>query len=167
MAVAELLAGFADGAGDAKVGYFCTVITSDKDVLGFHITVDETGAVGVAQAIASLNGEVQGAADRQQGFFLVLLPDDLFERKAINEFHDDKVAVAVLADVVDGDDVGVGEVGGRMGFLLEVAQEAFVAGEAFVEHFDGDEAAQSQVLGAVDGGHTTAANTFEKSITAV
>ncbi|MBK7180690.1 MAG: hypothetical protein IPH82_26510 [Chloroflexi bacterium] len=91
----------------------------------------------------------------------------MFERKAIDVFHDDVMPVFFLADVVDGDDVGVGEVGGGVGFALEAHQKAFVAGQAFVEHFDGHDAPQFQILGAVNGGHAAAADAFQEPVTAV
>jgi hypothetical protein len=42
---------------------------------------------------------------------LVLQAHQLLQRAAVDELHDDKVTVTILADVVDGDNVGVRQIG--------------------------------------------------------
>ena len=74
---------------------------------------------------------------------------------------------AILPDVMNGDDIGMRQVSGGMGFALKTAQEAFVSRQALVQHLDGHHATKGHILGLVDDGHTTAANALEETITAV
>ena len=60
------------------------------------------------------------------------------ERPAVDVLHDDEVRALVLAPVVDGDDVGVREVGGRLGLAAEALDERPVDGQLGEEHLEGD-----------------------------
>ena len=62
----------------------------------------------------------------------------------------------VLALVVDRDDAGVGEPGGRAGLADEPAQELLVLGQVGVHHLEGDLAVQPLVDREVDGRHAAA-----------
>jgi hypothetical protein len=75
--------------------------------------------------------------------------------------------VGVLADVVDGDDVGVGEVGGGLGLAAEAGYEGAVAGVLFAEDLDGDYATEDVVASLVDGGHTAATDGGDEGIAAI
>ena len=67
----------------------------------------------------------------------VMFSNDLFQGLAIYELHDDVMLETILANVVNGHDIGVAEIGSGMGFALETLEEALIAREAFVEYFDG------------------------------
>ena len=64
----------------------------------------------------------------------------------------------MIADVVDGDDVGVVERRDGTGLLLEAAEAVGIVREARREHFDRNVAAEARVAGAVDLAHSTFAN---------
>ena len=63
---------------------------------------------------------------------------DLGERAALHVLHGDEVGAVVLAPVVDADDVGVGEVGRRLGLAAEALDEVGVDGELGEQHLDRD-----------------------------
>ena len=77
---------------------------------------------------------------------------------AFEELLDDVGRAVVLADVVDGGDVGVVQDAGGLGLLLEAAQAIGVGGEGGGEDLDGDVAAEARVLGAVDLPHAAGAD---------
>src|SRR5688500_3048305 len=60
--------------------------------------------------------------------------DALLERLAFDQFHRYKDGAIVLADLVDGDDVRVIELGRGAGFLDQPGEIAIVV----LKHFDGD-----------------------------
>jgi hypothetical protein len=59
----------------------------------------------------------------------------------------------VLAEVVNGKDIGVVECGRGLGFLLETAETIGIAGEGSGKDFDGDIAVQTRVPGAINLAH--------------
>jgi len=62
----------------------------------------------------------------------------------------------VKADFVDGDDVGVVEVGGCFGFDLEAFDLGLVRQMRAANHLEGDNAIGRQFAGAVDNAHAAA-----------
>ncbi len=90
-----------------------------------------------------------------------------FKVLAVDVLHDDILGGAILADIMDGDDIGMLQAGGGIGFLAEATQKIFVVGEAFMQHLYGDDPAEQQILAAVDDGHAAAADAVEELITAV
>ena len=79
-----------------------------------------------------------------------------------------KVDGAVLvALVVDGDHVGVGEPGGRPRLPHEPSRELVVVAEAGVHHLDGDGPVETDVGGFVDAGHAAAGDARPDAVTAV
>ena len=79
----------------------------------------------------------------QQG---ALGAEDVAQVPALDQLHDHEVGAVVLAPVVDGDDVGVGEVGGGLGLAAEALDERLAGGELAVEDLDRDLAAEAPVL---------------------
>jgi hypothetical protein len=77
------------------------------------------------------------------------------ERRAVDEVHRDEVAVAVGADLVDGDDVGVAELRGG-GRLADEADGVARVVEPLLDDLDGDGALEGGVDGLVDGAHAAA-----------
>ena len=81
----------------------------------------------------------------------------MLQRRAVEEFHDDERLAVLLADVVDGADVGMVEGGGGAGFAAEALQGLAVSGDIFGEEFEGYEAVEARVFGLVDHAHAAAA----------
>jgi len=83
--------------------------------------------------------------------------DDMFQRGAVEVFHDDIRLAVLLADVVDGADIRMVERGGGSGLAAEALERQPVSGYIFGEEFEGDEAVKASVLGLVDDAHAAAA----------
>jgi hypothetical protein len=114
--------------------------------------VDDALPVGMLQRRAELPG---GADDHVKA-----LRPALVQRDALYQFHHD-VGQHLLAGcflhcrlpgVVDGDDVGVVEPGGRAGFPQQ-AGASLGSQRRLAEHLDGDIPLQEDVVGAVDHPH--------------
>ena len=75
--------------------------------------------------------------------------DDLGERRAVHELHDDVVGIVLASDVVGVDDVRVRELRGRFRFLVEAADELIVGGVLLAQHFDRNATSQQNIGAAV------------------
>ena len=98
-----------------------------------------------------LDGVVDGFLRRQGSAELFA------EGFALQKLRDDEGAAFVRADVVDDEDVGVIELGGGAGFLLEAREAVGIRGEAGVNDLDGDVAPESRVPRPVDLAHAAGA----------
>src|SRR5207245_2864167 len=122
----------------------------DHNVLRLDVTVDQTPLVGEIQGRRHLRAYGKRLLHREGGALL----DQVLEAAPLDEFHHDVVIVAVLADVVDIDDVGMrAEAGRKLGLLLEALQEGLILGELGAKDLDGDGAAEATVDGAINDRH--------------
>ncbi len=75
-----------------------------------------------------------------------------------------KALLVLLADVVNGADVGVVQGGGGLGFALEAAQGLRISGDLIGKEFQGDEAMEASVFGLVNHAHAATAQLFDDAI---
>ena len=82
----------------------------------------------------------------------------LVEANAGYELHDDVVVTVLLADAKDGHDVGMVQLGGRLGLSFKASQVPLIQQCLFRQHLDGDASSQGNLLGFVHDPHAAAAN---------
>ena len=125
--------------------------------------MDDAVAVCVVEGGQRARGDLQRPLGQQS----TPARQQLAQRHAVDELHhdvghDDASTVVglqgVLAGVVDGDDVGVVQRGGRLGLTAKARLEGRVAGEVGAQDLDRDPAPQAQVACLVDLGHAPAAD---------
>jgi hypothetical protein len=90
----------------------------------------------------------------------------LGQAAAVDQLHGEERLALVLADFVDGHDVGVVEGcdGGGLGAeALQVGGRGLRAG---AEHLEGDDPAQALLAGLVDDAHAAAGDLFKQLVTA-
>ena len=90
--------------------------------------------------------------------------DQVLERGAVEELHDQEGAVPFLANVVDSTDVGMIEGGSGLGLAAKTLQSLAVLGEVFGKELEGDEAPKSCVFSFVDHTHTAATELFDDPV---
>ena len=78
----------------------------------------------------------------------------------------DVVPAVDAADLVNRDDVGVDELGGGLGLVMEAADVGLVAGERAAEHLDCHLPTERKLLGQIDFRHPAAAQTAQDLIVA-
>ncbi len=88
----------------------------------------------------------------------------VLEREAVEEFHGDEGLAGVLANVVNGADVGVTERRGRAGFPFEALEGLRVVSEIVGKKFESDKTAEARVFGFVDDAHSTAAEFIDDAV---
>ncbi len=157
-----------DRAGEAEVGDLDPAgpgvrIRGEQDVLRLHVAVDHPGAVRRGE-----RGEHRlEHAERLAGLHRRLLADQVAQREAGDELHDEEQGAVVVALVEDRDDVGVGEASRVSRLSLEPRDEVGVVAEPGVHHLDRDGAVQPQVGGLVDRGHPAAGDAGADAVAAV
>ena len=114
--------------------------------------MNDAGFVRFRERIGHLAGDVKRLLERRPS-----ASEQLPERRAFDELHDDEELAVEFPDVMDGDDAGVVQCGRRLGFVLEPPDGARVGQRFSTEHFDRDVAAQLQIPCAIDLAHATRA----------
>jgi hypothetical protein len=108
-------AGAGSQLSQPKIQHLHQPIWPEHHVLGLDVSVNDACRVRDAQSGRHLNGEIKRFADRQPR-----RRESLSERLALDVLHRDVVlAVAGLAECVDGADIGVVEGGRGSRLLLE------------------------------------------------
>ena len=112
--------------------------------------------VGVREALADLEGDVDGGLDREVAPALLDVLDDRLEVRAVDELHDDEERVVADADVEDLDAVRVRELRREARLVEEHRDELLLRRQVRQDALDGDllpEALEPFALGAEHFGH--------------
>ena len=88
----------------------------------------------------------------------------MLQRHAVEKLHDDEGLIAVLADLVNGADVGVIQRRRRTGFATETLQGLRVHGHIIRQKLQSHEAAEFGVFGLVDHTHAAPAELLDDAV---
>src|SRR5579862_8555631 len=118
-------------------------------------------------ALGMRSVQAVGNVDREnQKFFQFqrLALDLVLQRYAVQELHADEGFAVLLADVVDGADIGVVQRGGGLCFALKSAENGWIAGHIVGQKFQGDKTVQARVFRLVHDTHAAAAKLFRDAV---
>jgi len=90
--------------------------------------------------------------------------NQMFERDAVQELHDDERVAIVLADLVDGADIGMIERGRGARFAAKAFEGLLVSRQLVWQEFKGNEAAQFRILGFIDNAHAAATKLLDDPV---
>ena len=148
--------------GQPEVEDLDHALRSHHHVLGLEVAMDDARAMGLREPVGELRAEVEqlgdGGGARTQA---------AAQRLALHQLHHHVVrarAAGRLADVVDVDDVGMVEGGGRARLAVEAPQQLGVGAGA--QHLEGDRPAQPRVPRAVDLAHAARAQAVDDLVRA-
>ena len=88
----------------------------------------------------------------------------MLQRHAIQKFHGDERLAVLLANVVDGANVGMVQRRSRLRFTPKAFQRLSVVGHIFGQKLEGYEAVQPGILGLIHHTHATAAELVDDVI---
>ena len=145
--------------GEAEVENFRAATLGDENVCGLDVAVNDASVVSGVEGVGAVDADFEEAFEFQRA-----RGDEVLQRGAVEEFHCDKGAAVVFADVVDGADVGMIQRGGGACFTFEAFERLWVVGEIVGEKFEGDEAAEARVFGFVDHAHSATAEFFDDAV---
>ena len=132
----------------AEVGHLDR-LAGQQEVLRLDVEVDDAGMVGVVEGVGHRPQQLGGGL----GAEAVLAVEHLAQGPAADVLHHDPGQAPLLARVVDGDDVGMGQAGGRAGLAPELVGEPAVAGELGAGDLDRHHPVELPVVAPVDDGH--------------
>jgi hypothetical protein len=109
-------------------------VAVDEAIGGLDVAVNDTLGVGGGEGVGNLAGEDEKHVD-----FDRLSGDAALEGQAFEELHGDEGVIAVLADFVDGADVGMVERGSGVSPAAKTFECVGVSGDVARKKFEGDE----------------------------
>src|SRR4051812_14375331 len=147
-------------ARDAEVGELGVSMRVDEDILRLDVTVNGALLMTIVEGIRELYGNFDRAWNRERGRL------DLKEA-ALDVFHDDVAIGSVDADVVDADDVWVGERRCRAGLAQEVLRAVRRALRDGSHDLNRDRPIQQLVVAPVEGPHAAVARLLHDTVAAL
>ena len=117
--------------------------------------------VRVSERVCDRPGELADAIPGEHA-----TADDLGEARSLDQLHDEERRLAVLAVVVEADDVLVLERSENACLAREPTPQLRVLGDPGVKHLDRDIAPQTAVIGAPDGAHAALADASTQLVAA-
>ncbi len=111
------------------------------------------------ERVGDLHAEVEQGVHRQRP-----VRQPALQRRPVEQLHDQERQVAVMADVVERADVRMVERRGGARLALEALERRGILRELGREELDGDLAAETRVLGAVDDTHPAFADLVEDAV---
>ena len=145
-----------DGLRQAEVENLDASVVGDEHVGRLDVSMDHSAFVGGGHAIGNLERVVDGLSHRQRPAL-----DPLVQRFAFEDLSDDICELALDADVVDRDDVGMIQAAGRPRLLLESTPSIGILREGVGQYLDGDVATELGIARTVDLSHATRAQGTE------
>ncbi len=126
----------------------------DKNIRGLDVAMDDAFGVRGVEGVGDLDSQLE------QGFEFYGPRTDTMQSHTVEKFHRDEGLAVLIANVVDGADVGMVQGGRSLGFALKSGQDLGIAGDIFGEKFQGNEAMEARVLSFVNDSHAATAELF-------
>jgi len=138
-------------AGQPEIEHFHVSIVTHHDVLGLHVPVHDSLGMGGGEGLRDL------AANVDDGFPRDSRGRNLAERSPLDQLHRDEPADVGLADLVYGDDVGMVQAGGGVGFPDEAVDGRAIAGQPLGDELDRHLTTEPRIARAIDLTHSARA----------
>jgi hypothetical protein len=135
-------------AGEAEVEDLHAAVSRDEQVLRLEISVDDALRVRRGQALQHLPAVIDRLRGRERASI-----EDLAQRLTLEQLQHHEHRALVPADVVDRQDVRMGEPGDDPRFALESGHRVGERHDARRQELDRDQPAQPEVTRPIDLAH--------------
>jgi hypothetical protein len=139
-------------ARQAEVEDLDAAVSSDEQVVGFEIAMDDASFVRGAEAVGDLNGVIDGLPGRQR-----TVRQQPAQRLAVEQFHDGVCDAVRAAEVKDREDIRVRSCSEGLGFPFKPFEGATITREMLREHLHSHIPIQLCVARTVDLAHAAGA----------
>ena len=133
--------------GEPEVDDLHAIGVAHHDVLGLEIAMHDARGMRLRETLGYLLGDVGEPSRRQPAG-----GQQVAQGLALHPFHDHEGHAGLMANVMDGQDIGMVQGRSRLGFLLETTQTISI-GEIGWEDLDRDPAIEAGIERAVDLTH--------------
>jgi len=130
-----------------------------KNVRRLNVAVDDPLGVGCIEGIGDFDGERERGIEVHRPAL-----DRVLEGHAVQKLHYDVGLSVLLANVVNGADVGMIQRRGGLRFAPETAQGLRVFGYFVRQKLERNKAIQSRVLGLVHNAHAAATELLDNAV---
>jgi hypothetical protein len=132
----------------AEVAQFGVALPAEPDVARLDVAVDDAPVVGVLEGLGNLGGYLEALVDGKP--VVRGLVYEILHRAALHELGDDVGLSRFLADVVDGDHIGVvAQTAHRLGLAADTGQAGCVQALG-LDQGEGHVAVEPGVVGQAD-----------------
>ena len=131
----------------------------DEEVRGLDVAMNDSFGMRGIEGVGDFDADIEQAFQ-----FHRAIADAVLQGNALEKFHGDEGFAVVVADVVNGADVGMVQRGCGLGFALKAGEGLRVAGDIVGEKLESDEAVQAAVFRLVDNAHTAAPEFFNDAV---
>ena len=111
--------------GDAEIGHLYGAVPQQHDVLGLDIPVDDVMVVGMLQSACDLSGKNSHFLGRQAA----PAAEVFLQGDAVDQLHDDVIHVSRPGNVINIDNIGMGQHGDGLGLFMKLAAKLLVRGK--------------------------------------
>ena len=131
----------------------------DEDVGGLDVAMDDALGMRGIERVGDLYGQRQ-----QRVQFQGTPADAVAQRHSLQKLHGYEGATVLLADIVNGADVGMVQRRCSLGFALKAGQGNGAAGQVVGQELEGNETMQADVFSFVDHPHAAAPEFLEDAV---
>jgi len=145
--------------GETEVENFGVAAARHENIGRLDVAVNDVLGMSGIERIGDIdgNGKKRLQLKRMGG-------DGVLERVAVEIFHGNEGAAIVLADFVNGADVGMIQRGRGSRFEAEAFERLRIVGDVFGEELKGYEAAEFRILGLINYAHAAAAQLLDCAV---
>ena len=148
-------------SSQAKVEYLHPAIGGQKNVSGLYIAMNDSFGMGGSQALRDPGSELGRLTPRQR-----TAAEAFAQGLAFKQFGDDVVNFLLRPNVVQDQNVGVGQCRDGQRLAPKPGQRLRVIRQMLGKNFNGDIAIQASIAGAIHFAHAARANGRNKLIRA-
>ena len=130
-----------------------------KMFAGFDVAMNDSFQMGHIESVGELNSHVQSGFD-VQGSSRNSVP----QCHAIQKFHHNERLAVLLADLVNGADVGMVQRGSCLRFALKPGEGLRILRNFIGQKFERDKTAKLDVFGFVDDAHSAATELLDDAV---
>ena len=145
--------------GEAEVHHLHVAALGEEDIRGLDVAMHDALRVRGVERVGDLDADVDNLLDLERAG-----RDAIVQCLALHPFHDDERLAIVLADVVDGADVGMVQRGCGARFNAEALNGLSIARQILGDELQRDRTAKAGVVGAVDDAHAAGSKLMEHPI---